>query len=120
MNHIPFYLSGMNNIFFQINKDIPWQDLGNGVERQLFGYDDKIMMVKVRFQEGAVGAVHQHPHVQVSYVESGQFELIGDEVRMLSKGDGYFVPPNILHGCVCKEAGVLVDTFTPLREDFIV
>mgnify|MGYP003580886415 CR=1 FL=1 len=110
----------MNNNFFQLNNDIPWQDLGNGVERQLFGNDNQIMMVKVRFRAGAVGAMHQHPHVQVSYIESGRFELnIGAVVRVLSQGDGYFVPPDILHGCVCLEAGVLVDAFSPVREDFL-
>ncbi|MDN6549994.1 MAG: cupin domain-containing protein, partial [Enterobacterales bacterium] len=27
--------------------------------------------------------------------------------------------PNVMHGCVCIEAGTLIDVFTPQREDFI-
>ncbi|WP_346237301.1 cupin domain-containing protein [Niabella insulamsoli] len=109
------------NEFFQTSKDIPWQDLGNGVARQLFGYNGQLMMVRVKFEKGAIGAVHQHPHVQASYVESGQFELtIGDQVKVLKQGDGYFVPPDVAHGCVCLEKGVLIDSFTPVRSDFLV
>jgi len=34
-------------------------------------------------------------------------------------GSTYIIPPNLLHGCVCLEAGVLIDMFSPMREDFI-
>lgn len=109
-----------NKNFFQVDGDMEWKDLGNGVSRQMLGHDDQMMMVKVKFESGAIGAMHQHPHVQVSYVESGVFELtIGGEIKTLQQGDGYFVPPNVLHGCLCKEAGVLIDAFTFAREGFL-
>ncbi len=58
--------------------------------------------------------------VQTTYVASGCFEVtIGTEKKVLKAGDGYYVAPNMPHGCVCLEAGVLIDTFTPMREDFI-
>jgi quercetin dioxygenase-like cupin family protein len=107
-------------LFFQINDEVKWQDAGPGIQRQVFGYNESLMLVKVRFERGAVGAMHQHPHSQASYVESGRFELtIGDEKRILSKADGYFVPPNVVHGCTCLEEGILIDVFNPLREDFL-
>jgi quercetin dioxygenase-like cupin family protein len=53
-------------------------------------------------------------------VASGCFEVtIGEEKKILRAGDGYYVAPNLPHGCVCLEAGVLIDTFTPVREDFL-
>lgn len=105
---------------FQIEKEMPWDDLGNGISRQIYGYDDKIMLVKAKFETGAVGFLHEHHHSQVTYVESGVFEMtIGDEKRIIQQGDGYYVPPHVLHGCVCKEPGVLIDVFSPHREDFI-
>ena len=42
-----------------------------------------------------------------------------DYEKVLRAGDGYYVAPNLPHGCVCLEAGVLVDTFSPMREDFL-
>ena len=110
----------MQSNYFQVDKETPWQDLGNGIQRQLFGYDDKIMLVKVKFETGAVGQLHEHHHSQASYVESGVFELtIGQDKQTIKAGDGYFVPPHVIHGAVCLEPGVLIDTFSPLREDFL-
>jgi quercetin dioxygenase-like cupin family protein len=108
------------NSMFQVDKEIPWEAAAPGIQRQVFGYDNNIMLVKVKFEKDAVGAMHEHHHTQVSYVESGAFELtIDGEKKILKQGDGYFVPPNIIHGCKCIEAGVLIDVFTPLREDFL-
>src|SRR5688500_1561398 len=105
---------------FQFEQEIPWEDVGNGIQRQIYGYDEKVMLVKAKFEKGGVGSLHQHPHSQVTYVESGEFEMtIGDQKKIIRKGDGYYVPPNIIHGCVCLEAGMLVDVFSPHREDFL-
>ena len=105
---------------FQIEHEVSWQEADLKIERQVYGYNEEIMMVKVKFEKGGIGSMHQHPHTQVSYVESGEFELtIGDNKKILRKGDGYFVPPDVLHGCVCLEAGMLIDCFTPMRADFV-
>lgn len=105
---------------FQSDNEIPWQDLGNGIYRQVFGYDDKLMLVKVKFDKGAVGALHEHYHSQVTYVESGVFEMnIGSEKKIIKRGDGYYVTPHVMHGIVCLEPGMLIDVFSPYREDFI-
>jgi quercetin dioxygenase-like cupin family protein len=37
----------------------------------------------------------------------------------LEQGDTFFVPSNLWHGVVCKQAGVLIDSFSPMRQDFI-
>ena len=105
---------------FQIEKETPWEDLGNGINRQVYGYDDKIMLVKAKFDTGAIGVLHEHHHSQVTYVESGVFEMtIGNQKKIIVKGDGYYVPPHEIHGCVCLEPGILIDVFSPHREDFL-
>jgi|GEM_PF-131061 len=105
---------------FIIDADIPWQDLGGGLKRKIMSYDENMMMVKIVFEKGGIGAQHKHIHTQMSYVESGSFEVtIGNEIKTLKKGDAYYIPPNVMHGAVCKEAGVLIDMFTPMREDFV-
>ncbi|PWG79119.1 cupin domain-containing protein [Pararcticibacter amylolyticus] len=105
---------------FQIEQDIPWETAGEGVQRQIYGYDDQIMLVKAKFEAGAIGVLHEHYHAQVTYVESGVFDMtIGEEKKTLKKGDGYYIPPHVLHGCVCIEPGLLIDVFSPHREDFL-
>ena len=105
---------------FVFNSDVALNDLGGGVSRKILAYNDEIMTVEVRFVKGAVGAMHTHPHVQISYVLEGKFEAnIGGEVKIISKGDSYVTDPNVPHGVTCLEAGALLDVFTPKRDDFL-
>ncbi len=105
---------------YQIEKEMPWENPAPGITRQVMAYDGQLMLVKVKFETGAIGAPHAHYHSQATYVASGRFELtIGDEKRILEAGDGYYVEPDLMHGCVCLEAGILIDTFSPMRADFL-
>lgn len=98
----------------------PAEAVGDGIKRQIFGYNDSIMMVRVQFKAGSVGDMHSHPHSQVSYVESGEFDVFIDGVeKRLGPGDSFFIHPNLDHGAVCRKAGVLLDVFSPVREDFL-
>lgn len=100
--------------------DVPWQPMAEGVRRKIMAYDEKLMVVRVEFEKGGVGSLHQHPHIQITHIESGVFEVeIGDEKKILKAGDAFYIPSNIMHGAVCLEAGVLIDTFSPMREDFV-
>ena len=102
------------------NNTVEWENAGEGVRRKVMAYGDQVMLVRVEFEEGAVGALHNHPHVQVSNVESGVFEIEIDNIKkVLKAGDAFYVPPHSVHGAVCIEAGVLVDVFSPMREDFL-
>ena len=102
------------------NDDIAWEQVDTGVKRKIMAYDDKLMLVKVQFETGGIGSLHKHYHSQISHVDSGVFEVeIDGEKQILKSGDGFYIPPNVLHGAVCLEAGVLIDVFSPMREDFI-
>lgn len=98
----------------------PIESVGEGITRQILGFNDQIMMVKVWFEEGAQGYIHSHVHSQVTYIESGEFDVtVGKETRTLVAGDCFFMEPHAEHGAVCKRAGVLIDVFSPLRKDFL-
>jgi quercetin dioxygenase-like cupin family protein len=97
-----------------------WVEAAPGIRRRLLGFNGDLMLVEVAFAKDAVGATHSHPHVQSSYVASGRFEMtIGGRSEILEAGDAYFVPANVEHGCRALAAGVLVDAFTPRRDDFM-
>ena len=97
-----------------------WEELGGGVSRKFLGYDNQIMMVLVKFEEGALGSPHQHFHTQATYCVAGKFEFEIDGVKEIVKaGDGVYIEPNLLHSAVCLEEGILIDTFSPVREDFL-
>lgn len=108
-----------SNVFMYEN-DMEWEPAGEGVTRQIVGYNEDIMMVKVKFEKGGVGTAHTHKHTQVTYVVSGAFEFnIGDEKKVVKAGDALYMEPNVEHGCVCLEAGLLIDCFNPYRDDFL-
>ncbi len=93
---------------------------GSGVTRRVLAYTDGMMTVENTFEKGAVGAMHSHPHTQITYIVSGKFAFtIGDETREVTAGDTLLKEDGIIHGCTCLEAGVLLDIFTPMREDFV-
>ena len=103
-----------------ISGESAWEPAGTGVTRQIMGYDGQVMLVKVKFEKGAIGTPHTHYHTQTTYVASGKFEFtLGNEKKVVKAGDGIYIEPDILHGCVCLEPGILVDCFAPMRADFL-
>jgi quercetin dioxygenase-like cupin family protein len=83
-----------------------------------------LMMVVIDFHDGPTAQPdppHSHPHEQISYVVSGEINFVlGNEVTRLGPGDIFTVPPNIPHSIQLLTKNVrLVDTFSPIRKDFL-
>lgn len=91
-----------------------------GVTRQVLSENESLMVVSFVFDADAKGALHSHPHVQSTYVESGRFRftLSGQDFEV-GPGDSFVIPSGAEHGCVCLAPGRLIDTFTPRRDDFL-
>jgi quercetin dioxygenase-like cupin family protein len=103
------------------HEDVELQTVADGISRKILGYNDDIMLVRAFFQKGAIGALHSHPHRQVTYVEKGVFEVeIDGQKEILRAGDSFMVQGNVVHGAVALEDGILIDVFTPARADFLV
>lgn len=93
---------------------------GRGVTRQVLTDAPELMLVAVRFEAGAIGPEHSHPHIQATYVTSGRFRftVAGREV-VVGPGETVSMKANEPHACLCLESGELIDSFTPRREDFL-
>ena len=92
----------------------------DGVVRQVLSDSPELMVVSFSFKEGGQGALHNHPHVQSTYVKSGsfRFEVDGDTFEV-GPGDSFVIPSNAVHGCLCLKEGELIDCFAPRRDDFL-
>lgn len=102
------------------HEDTLAQSGGEGVTRRILAYNDGLMCVENTFETGAVGALHSHPHTQITYVVSGEFSFcIDGETKVVRPGDTMLKQDGVIHGCTCLKAGVLLDIFTPMREDFV-
>lgn len=105
---------------FHMSLETPFEQVSVGIRRQILGFGDDLMICRVIFEQSAIGAEHAHHHSQATYVESGRFRITVDGAeRELGSGDAFYVEPHISHGSVCLEAGVLIDTFSPMRADFL-
>lgn len=94
--------------------------LDGGVKRKILSYDASIMLVEVHFETNSIGSLHKHEHLQGTYVLKGEFEFTIDEKQYhVREGDSILLPPNIEHGVVCHQEGILLDIFNPCREDFL-
>jgi quercetin dioxygenase-like cupin family protein len=103
------------------DKDLVTEYPGDGISRQIVSCDEHRMLVKVMFEKGAIGAVHQHTHTQIPYVAEGVFEVqIKDKKSILGMGSSFHVLLNTPHGVCCSKAGILLDRFSLMRTDFIV
>jgi quercetin dioxygenase-like cupin family protein len=105
--------------FFK-NSEIPIEKVKEGMSRQIMGYQSNLMVVKVCFENGVTADLHKHPHQQVAYIDEGKFDVeVGGAKVILEKGDSFVVPSQVLHGVVCLEKGIIIDTFSPKRADFL-
>jgi len=103
------------------DKDAEAVVLDELVTRKILLHQNSMMLVRFDFKKGGVGVPHSHTdHEQIGYIAEGVFEVIsGDEKKVLSKGDSYYAAKNEIHGVVALEDGVIIDAFTPIRDDFL-
>lgn len=105
---------------FVFNESVKLENIGPGVTRKILAYSKELMMVEMSFEKGSEGAIHHHPHLQATYVAKGSFEFtINDETKVIKQGDSVYLSADAVHGVKALEDGILVDVFTPMREDFI-
>lgn len=92
-----------------------------GVKRQIMGYDEKLMIVRSWFDEGSTGFEQSRSETQVSYVVSGEFDIsIAGQVTKMKGGDSFRIPSDVSYGAVCTKNGMLIDVFSPVREDLLI
>jgi quercetin dioxygenase-like cupin family protein len=91
-----------------------------GLQRQILAHTPGMMLVRHDLCKGWRGAAHQHPHEQLVYVISGriQFEANGAKFDAVA-GDNFIVASNVNHQATALEDSVVLDVFTPAREDYL-
>ncbi|TPE69807.1 cupin domain-containing protein [Halalkalibacterium halodurans] len=97
-----------------------WEYSEPGIKRKLYKPGEKLMIMKVVFEEGAEGASHSHPHEQLTYCLKGDMEFtIKGKVKRIQEGEVLTIPPHAVHGAKALAPSIILDVFTPLREDLL-
>jgi quercetin dioxygenase-like cupin family protein len=99
---------------------IPIEQTAQGIERQMV-IGQNVMMCRFRFAPFVVTAEHSHQHEQMTLVMQGKVKfIISGEEKIVSAGDVLYFPPNNRHGATMLDKEViLIDIFSPIREDFL-
>ncbi len=85
------------------------------------GENEKIMLVRYFIKAGAIFPRHSHLHEQHGFMMEGEAEFeIGGERSIVSAGQGYIIPGGVGHGAVFNKDSIVLDIFSPPRDDFFV
>lgn len=103
------------------NSEIKFEELEAKIKRKILSHGGSMMAVEVYFKKGGVGKKHSHDqHEQISYIIEGKFEVeVGGEIKVLTKGDNFYAGENVEHGVKALENSIILDVFTPQRDDFL-
>lgn len=109
----------MSNGYFITPRDAAQIEMIPNVHRRTMGFTDEVMLCEFYLLRGAVVPNHQHMNDQVGYVIYGRIELtVGDKTRIMEPGESYAIPGGIYHSAVALEDSLLIDTFSPPRDDY--
>ncbi|MFC1974988.1 cupin domain-containing protein [Chloroflexota bacterium] len=99
--------------------DLPQTPMAPKIKRRLVS-GEKVMVVEVTLEQGAVVPAHHHPHEQMSHILSGRLEFeINGAKRVVMEGEIVHLPSNVPHGVVALADSIVLDIFSPPREDFL-
>jgi quercetin dioxygenase-like cupin family protein len=99
---------------------IPVEQVAEGIRRQMV-VGENVMICRFTFDPFVVTDVHSHPHEQMTMVVKGKVKFTIDGLAVIvAPGDVLHFPPNNSHGAtMLDEEVVLIDVFSPIREDFL-
>ena len=91
-----------------------------GLTRRVLAYNDKLFLAEHQMVKGWAGEMHSHPHDQVVYMVRGHLKVncLGKTFE-LRAGDTFVVRGGVQHGASAIEESLVIDVFTPCREDYI-
>ena len=105
---------------FVFGKDATEVNMLPGISRKTLAYSEQFMICEVHLAKGAKLPSHIHVHEQSSTIISGSVRYtVGDETRVVSAGDSVLLLSNVPHSVEVLEDTVIIDTFSPLREEYI-
>jgi len=100
-------------------ENVKKEDLNDRLWRRVVS-GEKITIARLGLAKGCVVPLHQHESEQISVVFEGalDFELEGRTVRVKA-GEVLVIPSNVPHRVTAVEDSAAMDTFSPIRRDWL-
>jgi len=102
----------------QLIKELTPKQLTPGITGY-YAHGEKHSFGLVELKAGSRVPMHQHLNEQITFILEGQLDMIIDgKPCSLTSGMYHIIPSNILHSAVAVTDCKLIDTFSPVREDY--
>jgi len=99
--------------------DVEPVEMVPGVRRRTLSWGERLMIVHVILEEGAVVPPHRHPHEQITYIVEGELSMdVEGQTHVLAPGDSLLFPADVEHGATALKRTLVVDSFSPPREEY--
>ncbi len=107
-------------MMFQKGNEEGFKELMDKAKMKTLVHGEKTLLAEFRLAKGAAVPFHDHPHEQTGYLIAGRLEFTVDgETYTAEPGDSWCIPGNIGHSAVATEDTVVVEVFSPVREDYL-
>ncbi len=91
-----------------------------GIQLKTLVHGEKTLMAEFLLEKGAQLPQHSHPHEQTGYLVKGHIRLMIDsEENDVLPGDSWCIGGDVEHGAKIIEDSVVVEVFSPVREDYL-
>lgn len=105
---------------FVFQQEVTAKEAGTGIMRKILTHSSTLMLCQLHISKGTVIAEHTHFHEQSSYIISGSCHFtVGDVTKNMGAGDTVLIPGNVCHAVRALTDMVVIDVFSPSREDFL-
>jgi quercetin dioxygenase-like cupin family protein len=110
----------IGGIMFSKKSDEGYVDVLEGIKRKTVIWGEKTLMSEFRIKKGSAIPMHDHPHEQIGYIISGRMKFTAKGESFIAEpGDSWCFPGNIEHGAEILEDSVIVEVFSPVREEYL-
>lgn len=97
-----------------------YREIVEGIMMKPLVYGEKTLLIETNLSKGYAHELHNHPHEQTGYLVSGRLRMtIDNEVFEVEPGDSWCIPGNVMHKTEIIEDAVVVEVFSPVREEYL-
>jgi quercetin dioxygenase-like cupin family protein len=117
----PMFQNEEEILMFKQPDSSGYKKVAEGMEIKVLVHGENMLMAEFKLAAGSVMPEHGHPHEQTGYVVSGRVRMIfkGKEPFETGAGGSWSIPGRAPHSAEVIEDAVVIEVFTPVREDFL-
>ena len=96
------------------------KQLMEGIELTTLVHGEKTLMGQFKIAKGSAIPSHSHPHEQTGFLVSGKVRFnVDGEIMDAEAGDSWCLPGNVEHSAEALEDSIIIEVFSPVREDYL-